>query len=89
MAYCLTSQDFQGGVIIHPAVLDDAAVAVVRIFTETEVSHNDHLRQSILDGGNSPLDDAVFCKRATARGIFLIRDSKKNHRGYAQVPEFL
>ena len=89
---CLTDrhsrQKLQCGVVIHAAVLDDAAVSVVGELVEADVGDYKHFGRGLLDDADRFLHDAVGFIRLCAFGVFVGGQAKQQHGVYAERRDF-
>ena len=80
----------QGGhVVLVPGLVDDAAVAVVRVLAEAHVRDDHQLRRRCLDGPDGPGHDALRVVVLRAAGVLLLWDAEKDHPGDAQPGDLL
>ena len=83
----LDGEQLEGRIVVHVAVLHHAAVAVVGVFAETDVGHEDEPRRRLADGAERPRDDAVGVGGAAPARVLPLRHAEEEDGRHAQVPE--
>src|SRR5207253_8037234 len=69
------------------AILHQATVAVVGVFAETDVGHEDEPRRRLADGAERPWDNAVGVGGAAPARVLPLRHAEEDDGRHAQVPE--
>jgi hypothetical protein len=87
MTYTLPGQNLEGFIIGDHPIYNNAAMAMIRVFTKTHIGDDNHLGQLGLNGSYSPLDYTVFCVTSAAHTVLSVRQTKKDDPRYAQLPE--
>ena len=82
-------QEIQRGVVVDGMPFDDAAMAVIGVFAQTDIGNDHQIRQFVLDLADGPLHDAFFGVSLGAQRVFLVRQAKENDRRYSQMKGFL
>ena len=76
----LLRQNAERRVICHFPVLDDAAVAMVRVFAEANVGNHQQFQVRLSNAFDGALHHALRTQRTRAPRILRFRQAKKNHR---------
>lgn len=85
----LPGQELQGLVVVHVAVLDDAAVAVVGVLAHADVGDDRQPRHLFLQGPDRLLNDAVLGVGVAANGVLGLGDAEQDHRRHSQFINLL
>src|SRR5690242_6576380 len=85
----LLGQEFQGGVVVNIAVLDDAAVAVVGVFAHADIGDYRQVRYLLLQGPDRFLDDPGIGVGVAADSVLGFRNSEENDRRNPQLMDLL
>ena len=85
MAHSDLRQEFQCAVIVHRLALDQAAVAVARVFTHADIRRDHQLRIVGAHQAHRLLDDAVVVVGLRATFILLCRNAKEHDRDHASI----
>jgi hypothetical protein len=70
--------------VITATVIDQAAMTVIGILAQADVSNDDHIRQLGFDGTNSARHDTVKVEVLQADGILVGRDSEQDNGANAE-----
>src|SRR5439155_6849742 len=77
----------EGRIVVDVAILHQATVAVVGVFAETDVGHEDEPRRRLADGAERPRDDAVGVGGPAAARVLPLRHAEEDDGRHAQVPK--
>ena len=80
---CL-GQQFQGSIVVHLLSSQAAAVAVVGVLAEADVSNHAHVRGPVLQFADGLLNDAVASVGSGAEAVLLFWQAKQDHRTDAE-----
>ena len=84
----LLGQELQGAIVVDVGpsggVAQRAAMAVVGVFAEADVGHQQQLRGSLLGHADGLGDDAGVAGGIAAGGVFLGGDAEEDHAAQAQ-----
>ena len=72
-------EQLQRAVIIDVTVFDNAAVAMVGVFAQTDVGHNQKAGNLFFDSADRLLHDAGVRIGLRAHGIFVFGNAEKNN----------
>ena len=80
MKNCLLREIVQCNVIVYCLKnwIEDAAVAMIGIFTEAEIGYDKHIGMCFLDSPNRFSNDAVFAECVGADTVFGVGDTEEN-----------
>ena len=83
----LNGEQLERRVVVDVAVPDHAAVPVVGVLAEADVSDEEQPRHRLADGAESAGNDAVGIGRTAAARILVLRNPEEDDRGHAQIRE--
>ena len=83
----LNGEQLERRVVVDVAVPDHAAVPVVGVLAEADVSDEEQPRHRLADGAESAGNDAVGIGRTAAAGILVLRDPEEDDGGHTQIRE--
>ncbi len=81
-------QPLQGGIVIHVAILDVAAVAVAGVLAIAHVGDHQQLGRLAADGADGALDDAIVVVGARGHFVLGFRQAEENHAADAERLHF-
>jgi hypothetical protein len=81
-----SGKKIEGGVVVDDPAFHNAAVAVIRVLTETDIGDNGQVGYLIFYGACRFLNNAVFGVSPGSQGIFLVGKSEKH---YGRDAEFI
>src|SRR2546426_8061763 len=87
MGHRLPGEQLEGRIVVDVAILHQATVAVVGVFAETDVGHEDEPRRGPADGAERARDDAVGVGGAAPARVLPLRHAEEDDGRHAQVPE--
>ena len=79
------ARELQGGVVVHAAVVDDAAVAVVGVLAHADVGGYQHAGVVALDGAHRLLHDALGVVTLGAERVLLGGQAEEQHAADAKL----
>ncbi len=86
---CLFREEVQRGIVVHIAVDDDAAMAVVGVLAQADVSNEQQIGHAFLDGTHRLRDDPGVTVSARAHTVFLLGNTEQDHGGNPEVVDAL
>src|SRR5262249_59406825 len=72
-------------IVVHLSIHDDAAVAVGRVFIETDVGDDEKIRQLLLEAADRFLNRPAVIPGLAPGVVFLVRQSKEDHRRNREI----
>ena len=72
-------QKFKRWIVIHIAILDDAAMAMTHVFAKAHVRNHVQTRELFLDSTHGPLHNAILIISRSRHFVLVIRDTEQQN----------